>query len=228
MSAIVRPLARNLEIQTGVAVHELLPGQRGWELQTDSGRPPQVFRAVALAVPAPQAATLLGPHGRGFRHVADVRMAPGWTGMFAFARALDLGAEARRWTQGPLVWAACDSSKADRLRRPQCWVVHASSAWSREHLELDAREAGPLLLREFAHAVGHPLPRPVHVEAHRWRHALVEEPLGMPCVVDDEMSAGACGDWCIAPRVEAAYESGRSLAHSILSMVGLSARVPRR
>jgi predicted NAD/FAD-dependent oxidoreductase len=41
------------------------------------------------------------------------------------------------------------------------------------------------------------------------------------------MGLGACGDWCIAPRVEAAFESGRSLAHSLLSIVGLSARVSR-
>ncbi|HEX5649506.1 MAG TPA: FAD-dependent oxidoreductase [Steroidobacteraceae bacterium] len=227
MSALVRPLARNLDIQTGVSVHELLPGQRGWELQTDSGRQHQVFRAVAVATPAPRAATLLGPHGRVFRHIADVVMAPCWTGMFAFDRPLDLGAEARRWTGGPLAWAACNSSKSERLRRPQCWVVHASSAWSREHLELDAQEAARLLLHAFAQSVGQALPTPSHITAHRWRDALVEQPLGLTSLVDEEITAGACGDWCIAPRVEAAYESGRSLAHSILSMVGLSARMPR-
>ena len=154
MGALVRPLARNLEIQTGVSVHELLPGQRGWELQTDSGRPHQVFRAVAIAVPAPQAATLLGPHGRAFRQIAEVRMAPCWTGLYAFDGALDLGAEARRWTRGPVAWAGCDSSKPGRFARPQCWVVHASSGWSREHLELDADEASRLLLHAFAEAVG--------------------------------------------------------------------------
>jgi predicted NAD/FAD-dependent oxidoreductase len=40
--------------------------------------------------------------------------------------------------------------------------------------------------------------------------------------VDEEIAAGACGDWCIAPRVEAAFESGRALAHSLLPMVGLA------
>src|SRR5512137_1445969 len=68
MSAFVRPLSRSVELQTGVAVHELLQGQRGWELQTDSGRGSRIFDAVAVAVPAPQALTLLGPHGRAFRH----------------------------------------------------------------------------------------------------------------------------------------------------------------
>jgi predicted NAD/FAD-dependent oxidoreductase len=61
----------------------------------------------------------------------------------------------------------------------------------------------------------------VYLQAHRWRHALVEQPLGLPCLVDEEIAAGACGDWCIAPRVEAAFESGRALAHSLLPMVGL-------
>jgi renalase len=171
--------------------------------------------------------TLLGTHGRTFRHLADVRMAPCWTGMFAFDRPLDLGADAMRWTQGPLVWAACNSNKAQRLRRPQCWVVHASSSWSKTNLEADSQEVARRLLHEFSQALGTALPVPTYANAHRWRHALVEQPLGLPCLVDEEMSAGACGDWCIAPRVEAAYESGRALAHSVMSMVGLAGAVAR-
>jgi predicted NAD/FAD-dependent oxidoreductase len=228
MSAFVRPLARGIDLQAGVAVHELLQGQRGWELQTDSGREGRIFDAVAVAVPAPQAMTLLGPHGRSFRPLGDVRMAPCWTSMMAFDRAIDAAGQARRWTRGPLAWAACDSNKPQRPAGPQCWVVHASPAWSREHLEIDAQEAARLMLHEFVNVLGTTLPPPVFLLAHRWRHALVEQPLGLPCLVDEEIRAGACGDWCLAPRVEAAYESGRTLAHSLLSMVGLSAPVLRR
>lgn len=227
MNALVRPLARNLDVQTGVAVHELLQGQRGWEIQTDSGRQNRVFDAVAVAIPAPQALSLLGPHGRAFRHVADVKMAPCWSAMIAFDEPIGAGADVRRWTSGSLTWAARDSSKPGRTAPLQCWVVHASPQWTHAHLEIDARDAARLLLREFATALDRPLPPPAHLEAHRWRHAFVEQPLGLPCLVDEEIAAGACGDWCIAPRVEAAYESGRALAHSMLSMIGLSAPVTR-
>jgi predicted NAD/FAD-dependent oxidoreductase len=127
-----------------------------------------------------------------------------------------------------LIWAACNTTKPGRPSGPQAWVVHASSQWSREHLEADAQEAARLLLREFGQAIGQTLANPSHLEAHRWRHALVEQPLGLPCVVDEEIAAGACGDWCIAPRVEAAYESGRTLAHSVLSMIGLAAAAATR
>jgi hypothetical protein len=222
MSAAVRPMTRNVELQRGVGIHEIIQSQRGWELQADSGRQNDIFDAIAVAVPAPQALSLLGPHGRTFQHLHAVRMAPSWAGMFAFEQPVDVGAEVRRWTHGPLSWAANDSSKPGRARGLDCWVVHAAAGWSREHLEADSVEVAQLLLREFAAATGTRLPVPVHAAAHRWRHAFVEEPLGLPCIVDEEIAAGACGDWCIAPRVEAAFESGRTLAHSLLSMVGLS------
>lgn len=222
MSAAVRPMSRNIDLHSGVAIHEIIQSQRGWELQTDSGRPSHIFDAIAVAVPAPQALSLLGPHGRTFRHLHEVRMAPCWAGMFAFEQPVDVGADVRRWTQGPLTWAACDSSKPGRPAGLHGWVVHAATDWSREHLEADGAEVAELLLREFGQATGARLPAPVHAQAHRWRHAFVEQPLGLPCIVDEEIAAGACGDWCIAPRVEAAFESGRALAHSLLPMVGLA------
>jgi hypothetical protein len=223
MSALVRPLTRGVTLQTGVRVHELVQGQRGWELRTDSGKENSVFDAVAVAAPAPQALSLLAPHGRAFHHLTRVEMAPCWTAMMAFEKPTGIGADARRWTQGAIGWAANDSSKPGRPDKHESWVVHASPAWTREHLEADTQEAARLLLHEFANATGATLPRPVHLQAHRWRHSFVEKPLGLPCIVDEEIAAGACGDWCIAPRVEAAFESGRTLAHSLTSMLGLAA-----
>ncbi len=220
MSAAVRALPRSLDVRTGVGVHELLAGQRGWELLTDAGTPSEVFDAIAVAVPAPQALALLSSHGRGFHRISDVRMAPCWTAMLGFDEPVDTGAEAHRWTAGPLVWAACDSSKPQRPAGMQCWVVHASAAWSQERLGEDADDVAQMLWKEFAAACGLERPPPRWLRAHRWRHALVEQALGQACLVDEESAAGACGDWCIAPRVEAAFESGRALGHALLSIVG--------
>jgi renalase len=220
MSAALRPMARHVELQAGVGVRELRVGQRGWELVTDAGKAPRVFDAVAVAIPAPQALTLLTPVGRSFQRIAGVRMAPSWTAMMSFDAPIDAGADVRRWTSGPVTWAACDSSKPGRPAGPQCWVVHASREWSREHLEADAEEVAQSLLREFSSSTGLSPPAPSSLRAHRWRHAFVEQPLGSACIVDEECAVGACGDWCVAPRVEAAFVSGRALARSLLSIVG--------
>jgi predicted NAD/FAD-dependent oxidoreductase len=147
--------------------------------------------------------------------------------MLAFADPLPVPAEAMRWTSGPLAWAASHASRPRRASSPHSWVLHASSEWSRSHLEIDARDAAQALYEAFAHVLDLTLPVPQLQLAHRWRYAQVERPLGLPCLVDQESAAGVCGDWCIAPRVEAAFESGRALAQTLLSIVGLPVPVRR-
>lgn len=228
MSALVRSLTRGIDIKMGVSVHELLKGQRGWELLTDAGVQSALFDAIVVAVPAPQALTLLSQHGRGFRRLLEVQMAPCWTAMVAFERPLPFDCDVFRWSNGALRWAACDSAKPGRPQGPQAWVLQASAEWSRQNLDAGANEAARHLLNEFAAATGTTLPAPVHLEGHRWRYALVERPLGRPCLTDEDISAVACGDWCTAPRVEAAFDSGRAAARATLAMIGLSGPLTRR
>lgn len=227
MSGVVRPLARGLTLQTGTFVQELLRRDNGWELETDTGRRLGPFGAVVAAIPAPQALSLLAPHGRAFRHLISVQMAPCWSLMVSFERALPVASDVFRWTHGPLELAVREASKPGRSPDPGSWVIHATAQWSREHLEADAQEAAQLILHAFATAAGAGLPVPAWLHAHRWRHARVEQPLGLPCLLDADLAAGACGDWCIAPRVEAAFESGRAMAHSLLSMLGKYAPLSR-
>ena len=58
------------------------------------------------------------------------------------------------------------------------------------------------------------------IVAHRWRYALVEQAAGLPCLWDGAALLGACGDWCLGGRVEAAFDSGRALAACILADPG--------
>lgn len=100
---------------------------------------------------------------------------------------------------------------------PSTWVAHASVSWSRTHLEADAAEVAPALLEAFAEALGLDVPPPLHLAAHRWRFAKVETALGEPCLHDPGLGIGACGDWCVGPRVEAAFLSGLAMAERALA-----------
>uniref|UniRef100_UPI0022EB489F NAD(P)/FAD-dependent oxidoreductase n=1 Tax=Falsiroseomonas oryzae TaxID=2766473 RepID=UPI0022EB489F len=181
------------------------------------------FDAVVLAVPAPQAAALLARPAPHLKRVLDmVRMAPCWTLMVAFAERLNLP-DTIRLPGGPIGWAARDSSKPGRNHTNECWVVQAGPEWSRENLELTAAEAATGLLAAFAALNGGSLPEPIHAAAHRWRYALVETALGAPCLWDPARGLGACGDWCVGARAEAAVESGAALAGVIASARGAPA-----
>ena len=221
MSGIVRPLARTLDVRTGTFVNEFLRRDHGWELETDTGRRLRTVRrrrcgnsrSAGAFTPGTARPRIPPPH---LRADGPLLVTHGFVRACAAGRErripLDSGAARARRARG--------KQAPGDLRIAGSWVIHATSQWSREHLEADAQEAAQLILHAFATAVGSGLPAPAWLNAHRWRHARVEQPLGLPCLLDADLAAGACGDWCIAPRVEAAFESGRAMAHSLLSMLG--------
>jgi renalase len=57
--------------------------------------------------------------------------------------------------------------------------------------------------------VGQPLPRALHCETP-----------GEDCLWDCVERLGACGDWCVGGRVEAAFLSGVALAGRVLGAAG--------
>lgn len=223
MSAFPRALAGGLDVTLGREVVEILGAPRAWSLRHATPRRPGgapgadlteagPFDAVILAAPAPQSAALLAQAAPQLcQKVEQARMAPCWTLMAAFAERLDLPDQINSET-GEIVSAIRDSSKPGRDAATECWVVQAGAAWTRKHLERDEATARAALLAAFARLAGRDLPAPLYAAAHRWRFALVETPLGAPCLWDPTLGLGAAGDWCLGTRAEAAAESGMALA----------------
>lgn len=234
MSALPRAMAAGLDIACGRHVTALGGGPGAWTLRhldaalVRPGRPvPEdaavteegPFDRVAVTLPAPQALPLLAAHlppETGAR-LAAVRLAPCWTVMAAFPTRLALPDWLRPGDGGVLGWAARDSAKPGRAAGTEAWVVQAGPAWSRTHLEADAGSVIPALLQALSAQAGAPLPTPDLALAHRWRHALVETPLGAPCLWDAAACLGLAGDWCLEGRVESAFLSGRALAAAMLA-----------
>jgi renalase len=218
MNAPVKALLDGLPVRLGFRVSALAHGPAGWSVRGEEGAVEGPFKAVVLAIPAPQAATLLeaagGQRATGMiLRLGSVRMAPCWSALVAFPAPIPVAGPALR-SSGDLVWAARNGSKPAR-GNGDAWTLHAEPHWSAARLERSPGEIAPELLAALAAAVGQPLPAPAYLSAHRWRYALVERPLGEPCLWDEALRLGLCGDWCLGPRVEAAWMSGRALAAAL-------------
>ena len=219
MTAPARTMVGHSTLMTGVQVTGLERQPGGWSVRTSDGPVDMAangsFSAVILAVPSPQAVPLLASAGVRLHGVDKATYAPCWALMLAFAEPV-LDAPYRRFTDGPISWIARNSSKPGRSPAPETLVVHASPDWSRTHLEMAPADAAAALLAHLRALTGIPA-EPTYSAAHRWRYALVEQAAGVPCLWDSEAQIGACGDWCLGPRVEAAFDSGEAMAAAVLA-----------
>jgi predicted NAD/FAD-dependent oxidoreductase len=67
-------------------------------------------------------------------------------------------------------------------------VLHASPAWTEQHLESEPQRVADRLIEEFARVAGVELPRPLDLQAHRWLYAIPVEEIPTPCLFDGQLA----------------------------------------
>lgn len=188
---------------------------------TIDGNLEHLFDGLALAIPAPQAKALLqavGPLAEATAAlISSESMEPCWCVYMAFDGRVQASFDGAfvRHPGSSLSWLARDSSKPGRQTDRDHWVLHASSAWSRQHFDRSPNDIEALLLADFASLVGVSLPPLAHIGSHRWRYAA---PIGQGSERahwDRGLSVGVAGDWVTGGRVEGAFVAGMELARTI-------------
>lgn len=220
MTAPARAMAQGIDVVTGCQVLALRHAVEGWTLLSAEGPVAAPgngrFSAVLLAVPAPQARPLAESGGVTFPALEDVRYAPCWALMLGFGADPGKVESHVRDRDGDVAWIARNSSKPGRPQDIHTFVAHAGPGWSRRNLELSADSAAREIW-EHARRLSGFSAEPVFAAAHRWRYALVEKPAGAASLWDAASGIGACGDWCLGPRVESAFDSGEALARNVIA-----------
>ncbi len=213
MNAIVRAAQDGLDVRFSQRAQALTKDDAGWRIAMEDGGAEGPFDAIALAIPAPQAAELLKEPAPDLAAVANGVVAePNWTLMAAFEAPLPLDFDAAKVAgDGPVAWVASETSKPARPDVP-AYTAQASIAWSKAHLEDDASTVAVVMLDALLALCPSQPPAAVHASAHRWRYAYAAQPVGRPCQWDRAAQLGVCGDWFLGPKLEHAWASGQALA----------------
>ena len=221
MSALIERMLAGAATRFATPVERIVRDSDALRLHGAQEAPLGRYDAVVVAVPAPQAATLVAPVSQELAsRIEAARMDPCWAAMLHFDAALGVSWPAAVSTTGPLAWLANDTSKPGRPGAGESWVLHASPEWSRAHLEEPAEEVLRLLLEAFFTTTALPPRAPAFARAHRWRYARTAVALGEPCLWDPAARLAVCGDWCLGARVEAAFLSGSAAAGRINGLPG--------
>lgn len=225
MNAPATELANGLSVTTGRTVTRLSLSAGRWSVSDAEGPVEALgngaYEAAILAVPAPQALPLAASAGVALPGLERAVYAPCWALMLGFASAAALAGDRHKPDDDMIGWIARNSAKPGRDAWAETIVAHAGPAWSRTHLEWAPEAAQDALLARFRRLTG-VQDAPAYASAHRWRFALVEQALGEPCLWDEASRLGACGDWALGPRVEAAFDSGQAMAARALAALGVA------
>ena len=216
MSAITRALLDDLPVEFGCRITEVFQGQQHWNLLDADGGNHGPFSHVIIATPAHQATALLAAAPKLASTAAGVKMDPTWAIALAFDTPLDTPLEGCFVQDSPLDWLARNRSKPGRDATADTWILHASSAWSKKHLDLPKEAIIELLHGAFAELLHCSMPAPSFSLAHRWLYARPAGSHEWGVLADADLGLYVCGDWCLSGRVEGAWLSGQEAARRLL------------
>ncbi|RZS58464.1 hypothetical protein EV685_0757 [Sphaerotilus mobilis] len=187
------------------------------------------WAGTAARTPMQACWTLMGVEALGAQAIDASGGGASWSGEWDLARPVD----------GPLAWVLRQDA---RPGRPQVagqahWVAHARTDWSLQHLEQSPQWVAAQMQAALASALGRPVDW-LHTTVHRWRYGLPPVAGATPaCWWDRAQGLGVCGDFlgtAMLARaddaggdaggegldsvgVEAAWLSGRALAHALMT-----------
>lgn len=230
MSTIAKSLAKDLDILLNQKVTEITQTtDKRWCLTLESGNQEITASALVIAIPAPQALTLLQPldknvlnnlPGEDFlTQLKSVEFSPSISIMAGYSNDLPLPQwKALNFTDDSiLAWMGLDSSKRLQPQQPH-FVIQSSARFAQLHLDTqDLQPVGQEMLKHAANSLSFPeLENPQWLQVHRWRYAFPINPLQQACLPANTSSPlVCCGDWCGGNLVEGAMSSGIAAAVEI-------------
>lgn len=206
MNTPIRAMADECDVRWNSRI-DTLQYDGKWQLDGD------IFDAVILSVPAEQVPALAREHDTSIADAARSAVSdPCWTVIAAFDHPLPI--EVDRLTNLGIIGSAVRNSAKPGRIGPEAWVLQATADWSREHLEDQPERIEQALLAAFGAHIGTNQMQVIAISAHRWRYAQAGA-LDRGAIWNAKIKLGACGDWLLGPRIEAAWLSGQRLAMQI-------------
>jgi renalase len=227
MNAVVHAIGESLDVQLhkSTRIERVEVENENPVLWDTDGQSYGPFDHVIATVPSPQAGQLFRDQAELSEQINAFPMAPTWAVGFHLVESLLINSEP---VDGIFVkdrassWIARNSAKAGRIQTEtgEDWVVHMNSEWSQRHIEADPEYVRRSARVELAEVLGNPPVNASQSVVHRWRYArnaadsLTDE---RGFLTDGDHPVWVAGDWLLGGRVEAAYLSGRRVAHAVLT-----------
>ncbi len=231
MSEIAKFIGKDLEVWRQSRVEKIEPTEaQTWHLTLDS-QENLTAKAVVMAIPAPQAVTLLeplitkglNPDFLGKLH--QIKFNPCLSVMAGYNTATVLPKQLNKQPfvslqeDSYLAWLSLDSSKRSQSPVPVL-VIHSTTEFAQKYLDTTNLEpVAQKLLSRTGELFGIELKEPQWYQIHRWRYSIPEQFINEVYLETNQpLPLICCGDWCGGNSIESALASGLATATQISNL----------
>ncbi len=218
MTGIAKYMAQTLTIHTGERVIQLSGHEKGCAVLTESQQTYQADHLI-LTIPAPQALTLLNDSAISISpNASNILEAIEYAPCLAIVvllkgESLIPAPGVLKFEQEPVAWVADNFQKG--ISTLTSVTIHASPAYSRQHLEEDLTAIGEQLIQSLNEWL--PEAQIESFQVHRWRYSLAEKCFPKAFMAyQTPFSLLLGGDGFGQGNIEGAFQSGRQMANYLL------------
>ena len=218
MTALPKAMAEGLDIRLASRVAEI-GGEPGRWLIHSGELVEGPFDWIVATAPAPQSAVLLPASFSHHETLREVGMHACFTLMIKRNSRVREPFAAAHVSDPVIGWIAYNDSKPARTK-PASLVVNSNGVWADANVDVPFDAVRKQMIEASKRHIPIEASEAESAVLHRWRYADVHNPARQSFLLDRDTQLAACGDWCIAGRVEAAYVSGLALADALNGIVG--------
>ena len=214
MTALAKTFLNGVMVRHETEITAINAHQGKWRLSDKDNNSYDGFDRVITAIPAVQAAALMPAEFPHHQALHRTKMMACFTVMLGFAEEIPLPFGGAFVDESPIGFIAVNSSKPSR-QGGFSLVVQANNSWAEPRVDDDPSHAEIALKQELMRLTDVDAAAAVVDSFHRWRYAATATPSATARLYDDGLGLYAIGDWCLAGRVEAAFDSGLAIGRHL-------------
>ena len=218
MNSFLKVLASKIDIKFGKTVKFLQNKAGAWGVFDEEGDHLGSYDWVLSSIPARQTMQIFPKDFEFLQILKCIKMSACCTVMLGFHEPLALEFDAALVKNNDISWISLNSSKPGRGSAPAV-LIHSSNDWADANIKKDLKEIEDHLSKIFFEIVNLSSTDVRCVDSKLWRFANASKRMEERAFIDQNRKLGACGDWCIRGKVEAAFLSGQALATELLDII---------